>query len=204
MRIKESQALVDLQVRNRHLNLASATSVDFFVFLIKPRLCAQFLVPLHLAGGDLMEVVRENAAHHFCMNDDVERVAFAEGENVVFLEESFHTSRMGAELKKVKPSLLDEGDRLFDSEEESADHKARHQKHGAEGETQLEQIGLVGGQFVHTVEQNEETENGPEDEGGDEDGGHCASRVAAFYGKSSHFLRKLRRTRRKSGLAMGP
>jgi hypothetical protein len=129
---------------------------------------------------NVVVAVPRSASRHLCVNDDVERVAFAEGENVVFLEESFHTSRMVAELKKVKLLLLDEGDRLFDSEEESAGHDARHHKHGAEGESQLEQIDLVVGQLVHTVEQNEETENSPEGEGGDDDGGHCAKYSSEF------------------------
>lgn len=127
-----------------------------------------------------MEVMRENAAHHFCMNDDVERAALAEGENVVLLEGSFHTSRMGVELKNVKHLLLlDPVNGLVNGDKKRTADDADNENHRANGQSQLEQIGLGVGQFINRVEQHKETKDGPNNEGGDKDGGH----VGYYYGR---------------------
>lgn len=77
--------------------------------------------------------------------------------------------------------LLEPGNGLFNRDEKRAADDGDRENHRANCQSQLEQIGLGVGQFLNRVEQHKETENGPNNEGGDKDGGHVGYYYGSFY-----------------------
>lgn len=101
------------------------------------------------------------AAHELVLGNNAPDVSVLLLVRAVIDSSSVHIGKNGSFYRKVKVLLLEPSNRLFNSDKEPADQSPRHHQHRTKDNSQLEQIGLVGGQFVHIVEQNKEPENSP-------------------------------------------
>ena len=84
--------------------------------------------------------------------------------------------------------LLEPGNGLVNCDKKRTANAASKENHRAKGQRQLEHIGLGVGQFINRIEQHKETKDGPNNEGGDKDGGHVGYYYGRFYRNVKHLL----------------
>jgi len=83
---------------------------------------------------------------------------------------------------KVKQLLLLEpGNGLVNGDKKCTANDGDKENHRTKGQSQLEQIRLGVGKIFDRIEQHKETKDGPNNEGGDNNGGHVGYYYGSFY-----------------------
>ncbi len=87
----------------------------------------------------------------------------------------------GRFYRKVKNLVLEPGNGLVNCDKKCTANDGDKENHRTKGQSQLEQIRLGVGKIFDRIEQHKETKDGPNNEGGDNNGGHVDSYYGSFY-----------------------